>query len=267
LSFARSVVLRIDKTGFQPENEPTVSQSTTDQQMKIVAYIRVSTRGQGESGLGLEAQRDYINRAADQNDWQIVGEFVDVVSGKLAIEDRPEGAKALILCKQENAQLVVAKLDRLSRDVHHIAGLMKTTKFKVATMPQAQTFELHLYAALAQQEREFIATRTREALASLQRRADDGESLAVQKMKNRSDALAKGRAVADITVANQKRMKNVNAHQAAVQPHLLACLYSKLNTLQSVADCLNSKGLRTARGREFTPTAIRRLMLAFNVSF
>lgn len=235
--------------------------------MKVVAYIRVSTKGQGDSGLGLDAQRDYITRAADQNGWEIVGEFIDVVSGKLAIEDRPEGAKALTLCKEQDAQLVVAKLDRLSRDVHHIAGLMKTTKFKVATMPQAQTFELHLYAALAQQEREFIASRTREALASLQKRADDGDAVAVQKVQNRADALAKGRAVADITVANDQRMKNVNAHQAAVQPHLLACLYNKVNTLQSVADCLNTKGLRTARGSEFTPTAVRRLMLAFNVSF
>lgn len=65
---------------------------------------------------------------------------------------------------------------------------------------------------------------------------------------------------------NDQRMKNVNPHQAAIQPHLLACLYNKLNTFQSVADCLNSKGLRTARGSEFTPTAVRRLMLAFNVS-
>jgi hypothetical protein len=95
----------------------------------------------------------------------------------------------------------------------------------------------------------------------------DGDAIVVKKVQNRSDALPKGRAVADITVANDQRMENVNAHQAAVQPHLLACLYNKVNTLQSVADCLNSKGLRTPRGTEFTPTAVRRLMLAFNVSF
>jgi len=235
--------------------------------MKVVAYIRVSTKGQGESGLGLEAQRDYITRAAQQHGWEIIGEFVDVVSGKLAIEDRPEGAKALSLCKGRNAQLLVAKLDRLSRSVLHIAQLMEQIDFKVATMPQADKFQLHLFAALAQQEREFIATRTKEALASLKRRADDGDAIAVQKVKNRSDALAKGRAVADITTANDQRMKNVNAHQAAIKPHLESCLYNKVNTLQSVADCLNNKGLRSPRGSEFTPTAVRRLMLAFNVSF
>jgi DNA invertase Pin-like site-specific DNA recombinase len=235
--------------------------------MKVVAYIRVSTKGQGDSGLGLEAQREYIQRAAQQNDWELIGEFIDVASGKLAIEDRLEGAKALALCKEQDAQLVVAKLDRLSRDVHHIAGLMKTTKFKVATMPQAQTFELHLYAALAQQEREFISGRTREALAALQSRANAGDAVAVQKVKNRSEALAKGRAVADITAANNIRMDKVATYQATIEPHLKSCLHDKVNTLQSVADCLNAKGLRTARGSEFTPTAVRRLMLALNVSF
>lgn len=235
--------------------------------IKVVAYIRVSTKGQGDSGLGLEAQREYIQRAAQQNAWEIIGEFVDVVSGKLAIEDRPEGVKALALCKEHDAQLVIAKLDRLSRDVHHIAGLMKTIKFKVATMPQAQTFELHLFASLAQQEREFISGRTREALAALQSRADAGDAVAVQKVKNRSDALAKGRAVADITVANNQRMANVSTYQTTIEPHLKSCLHDKINTLQSVADCLNAKGLRTARGSAFTPTAVRRLMIALNVSF
>lgn len=89
--------------------------------MKVVGYIRVSTKGQGESGLGLEDQRDYITRATQTSGWEVVGEFVDVVSGKLAIEDRPEGAKALALCKKQNAQLLVAKLDRLSRSALHIA--------------------------------------------------------------------------------------------------------------------------------------------------
>ncbi|WP_223508755.1 recombinase family protein [Pseudomonas sp. BF-RE-29] len=235
--------------------------------MNVVAYIRVSTKGQGDSGLGLDAQQDYITRAAQQNGWEIVGTFVDVASGKLAIEDRPEGAKAIALCKEQDAQLVVAKLDRLSRSVHHIARLMEQTEFKVATMPQAKTFELHLFAALAQQEREFISGRTREALAALQSRADAGDAIAVQKINNRSQALAKGRAVADITAANNTRMLNIANAQEALRPHLESCLYNKINTLQSVADCLNAKGLRTARGSEWAPTAVRRLMIALNVSF
>lgn len=235
--------------------------------MNVVAYIRVSTKSQGDSGLGLDAQREYIQRAAQQNHWTVIGEFVDVASGKLAIEERPEGAKALAMCKQQSAQLLVAKLDRLSRSVLHIAQLMELTDFKVATMPQADKFQLHLFAALAQQEREFIANRTREALASLQRRADSGDTLAAQKIDNRSQALAKGRAVADITAANTIRMQKINTYNEMVRPHLEACLYNKIKTLQSMAACLNTKGLRTPRGSEFTPTAVRRLMSSLQVAF
>lgn len=235
--------------------------------VNVVAYIRVSTSGQGESGLGLEAQRDYIQRAAQANGWNILGEYIDVVSGKLALGDRPEGRKALAACKQHNAQLLVAKLDRLSRSVLHIAQLMEQVDFKVATMPQADKFQLHLFAALAQQEREFIAQRTKDALAALQRRADAGDEVAVKKVQNRTQALEKGRAVADITAANNVRMEKVTGYQVTVRPHIEACLYNKLTTLQAVADCLNAKGIRTSRGSEFNATAVRRLMLALNLTF
>lgn len=233
--------------------------------VNVVAYIRVSTSGQGESGLGLESQREYIQRAAQANDWNIVCEFVDVVSGKLALEDRPEGKKALAACKEHDAKLLVAKLDRLSRSVLHIAQLMEQVDFKVATMPQANTFQLHLFAALAQQEREFIAQRTKDALAALQRRADAGDAVAVKKVSNRNQALEKGRAVADITAANNVRMEKVSAFQNTVKPHVESCLYNKLSTLQAVADCLNTKGIRTKRGSFWNPTAVRRLILALGL--
>ncbi|RYY77730.1 MAG: recombinase family protein [Moraxellaceae bacterium] len=235
--------------------------------VNVVAYIRVSTSGQGESGLGLESQREYIQRVAQANDWNIVGEYVDVVSGKLALEDRPEGAKALAACKQHNAQLLVAKLDRLSRSVLHIAQLMEQVDFKVATMPLADKFQLHLFAALAQQEREFIAQRTKDALAALQRRADAGDEVAVKKVQNRTQALEKGRAVADITAANNIRMSKVASYQSSIEPHLKSCLHDKVKTLQAVADCLNRKGFRTPRGSEFNATAVRRLMLSLDLPF
>ncbi|UVL30141.1 recombinase family protein [Pseudomonas donghuensis] len=231
----------------------------------VVAYIRVSTSRQGDSGLGLEAQREYIERAAIQNGWNVIAEFVDVVSGKQALEDRPAGKKALAMCKEHDAMLLVAKLDRLSRSVLHIAQLMEQVDFKVATMPQANTFQLHLFAALAQQEREFIAQRTKDALAALQRRAEAGDAVSVKKINRRTQALEKGRAVADITAANNVRMENVAAFQAAVRPHLESCLYNKLSTLQAVADCLNAKGIRTKRGSIWNPTAVRRLILALDL--
>lgn len=231
--------------------------------MDVIAYVRVSTKGQGDSGLGLEAQCDYIKSAARQQNWNIVEWCTEVASGSVVPTERPELKKAL----SHNLPIVVAKLDRLSRDVEHIAGLMKRATLKVATMPHADNFQLHLFASLAEQERAFIRNRTKEALASLKSRADAGDAVAVQKIQNRSDALAKGRAVADIITANNIRMANIAGYQEGLRPHLEACLYNKVNTLQSVADCLNTKGLRTARGSEFTPTAVRRLMIAFNVSF
>ncbi|WP_028699162.1 recombinase family protein [Pseudomonas monteilii] len=232
--------------------------------MNVVAYYRVSTKGQGESGLGIEAQREYVERAAQQQGWNIIEEFEDVgVSGGLHPLERPEGAKAFAT----GYPVIVAKLDRLSRDVEHIAGLMKRNTFKVATMPNASTVELHIYAVLAEQERTFIKQRTKDALASLKKRAEAGDAEAVRKINNRAEAQAKGRAVADISAANTVRMAGVSKYQESIRPHLESCLYNKINTLQSVADCLNRKGQRSPRGSNFTATSVRRLMLALNVSF
>ena len=140
---------------------------------KIVKYFRVSTSRQAASGLGLEAQeRDvqlYLQEHADV-DHEIVGTFTDVESGRKA--DRPELINAIELCKATGAILLCAKLDRLSRSVAFIATLMeeKRLEFKVASMPSADKFQLHIYAALAQQEREFISKRTKAALAAAKAR-------------------------------------------------------------------------------------------------
>jgi DNA invertase Pin-like site-specific DNA recombinase len=116
--------------------------------MEVVAYYRVSTKGQGESGLGLDAQREYVKFAAEQQGWVVAAEFEDVgISGSIHPLERPAGAKAFA----DGRPVVVAKLDRMSRDVEHIAGLMKRHKFRVATMPTADTFQLHIYAVLAEQ--------------------------------------------------------------------------------------------------------------------
>ncbi len=98
------------------------------------------------------------------------------------------------------------------------------------------------FAVLAQQEREFIATCTKEALASLQRRVEAGDAVAQQKVVNRAEAQAKGRAMANITAANNVRMSKINSCQDGIRSHLESCLYNKVNTLQSVADCLNKEG-------------------------
>ncbi|WP_448144692.1 recombinase family protein [Pseudomonas silesiensis] len=233
----------------------------------VVSYCRVSTRGQGESGLGLEAQLEYINRAAQQNGWNIVGSFVDVVSGKLAIEDRPEGAKALAMCKELKAQLVVAKLDRLSRSVHHIARLMEETEFKVATMPHAKTFELHLFAALAQQEREFISQRTKETLATLKARAESGHVESVEKIARRTEALEKGRTNANRAKGTEAVKERSKLWMESVRDPIDLCIRKGGRTLQQVADCLNGKGITTSRGGKWSAIQVSRVMQNLALTF
>jgi len=140
---------------------------------QFVVYTRVSTKRQGDSGLGLEAQeRDvalYLENYADEPH-EVIGSFCDIDSGSKS--DRPELRKAIDQAKQTGATLLVAKLDRLSRSVAFIATMMEDKKLNltVATMPHADKFQLHIYAALAQQEREFISTRTKAALAAAKAR-------------------------------------------------------------------------------------------------
>jgi DNA invertase Pin-like site-specific DNA recombinase len=136
--------------------------------MKFVVYQRVSTVDQGKSGLGLAAQeRDiaiYLETYATEP-YEVLGTFIEVQSGKS--DDRPQLAEALAMVRRAGAELLVAKLDRLSRKVSFIATVMEDRKvrLRVASMPNADNFQLHIYAALAEQEREFISLRTKAALA------------------------------------------------------------------------------------------------------
>jgi DNA invertase Pin-like site-specific DNA recombinase len=140
----------------------------------IIAYIRVSTDKQGKSGLGLSAQRDAIARFATSEHLEIVAEFVEIETGKGAdaLDKRPQLAAALRKAKQIKAPITVSKLDRLSRDVHFISGLMtKRVPFIVAALGKnVDPFMLHIYAALAEKERSLISERTRDALAKAKQR-------------------------------------------------------------------------------------------------
>ena len=118
---------------------------------KFVAYYRVSTDKQGKSGLGLDAQSKAVNDYLNGGDWELAAEFTEIESGKKG--NRPELVKALAACKRHKATLVIARLDRLARNVHFISGLMETkVKFVACDMPEATPFMLHIYAAVAEQE-------------------------------------------------------------------------------------------------------------------
>jgi len=234
--------------------------------MEVVAYLRVSTERQGASGLGIEAQRDYIAQAAASRGWHIVAEFIDTASGTIAPTERPECIKAMAAAKAQGAVLVVAKLDRLSRDVEHIAALVKRAPFKVATMPDADAFQLHIYAALAQQEREFIAGRTRDALASLKTRANNGDELARAKIARRDAGRAKAHEAgngAAVAVA----VASADAYALSVANHLKAARFDGITSLAGCADYLNQHGVRTRRGVAFAPMTVKRLASRLGISF
>lgn len=239
---------------------------TTSTTTNIVAYYRVSTEGQGRSGLGLDAQREYVRIAAEANGWCIIAEFEDTASGSTPPTERIQCKAALASCKEHDAVLVVAKLDRLSRDVEDIAGLVKRVPFKVATMPNADSFQLHLYAALAQQEREFIAQRTKAALATLKAKAEAGDKDAQAKVARR-DA---GRAVAHskgngAAVAAAQELADDNAE--SLRDAIQSGMYTGVTTLRGMAEYLNSKGHRTARGSEFAAMTVKRTVERLGITF
>ena len=137
---------------------------------KFVSYLRVSTKRQGESGLGLEAQRKAVSDFLNGGNWQLVEELVEVESGKHD-HNRPALHKALEACKVYGATLVIAKLDRLSRDAHFLLGLQKAgVKFVAADMPEANEMVVGIMALVAQAERRMISERTKAALQAAKAR-------------------------------------------------------------------------------------------------
>lgn len=232
--------------------------------MQVISYLRVSTKGQGDSGLGLESQRQYIETAAAQHGWEVVAEYIDVnVSGCVHPLDRSEGSKAFA----HGLPVVVAKLDRLSRDVEHIAGLIKRAEFKVATMPNANTMQLHLFAMLAEQEREFISQRTKDALKSLAKRAEAGEAVAVEKIVRRSEALAKGRTKASQSKGGVATKAKAEAFAESIRDTVELCILRGTKTLVGVAECLNTKGVMTAKGGQWSPVQVSRVMQKLSLTF
>lgn len=225
--------------------------------MEVVAYYRVSTKGQGESGLGIEAQQEYVRIAAEKQGWTVVAEYTDSgVSGSIHPTRRPAGAAAFA----HGLPVIVAKLDRLSRDVEHIAGLMKRNTFKVATMPTASTVELHIYAVLAEQERTFISERTKAALKSLDVRAEAGDIAALHSLANREDKLRIGRSKLNRAKGHDKQRQQADARAALVKDAIELCMFKGARTMQAIADCLTARGIPTARGGQWSPTAVMRVM-------
>jgi DNA invertase Pin-like site-specific DNA recombinase len=217
---------------------------------QLVAYIRVSTARQGRSGLGIEAQRVALTNFAEADGCEIVAEFVEVETGKGAdaLDRRPQLAAALSMAKKSRASVVVAKLDRLSRDVAFIADLMsRRVPFIVAELgADADPFMLHLYAALAEKERNLIADRTRVALAA--RRA---QGVRLGNPVNLAEAGARGAAT---------QRSEANAFAANVLPVVRQIQAAGAETPRAIAAALNARGVRTARGGQWYDSTVRNLL-------
>jgi len=212
---------------------------------KVVIYRRVSTREQGDSQLGLEAQLSQCQKVCESTGLTIAGDFVEVVSGKVDPRERPELMAAIALCQTEGARLMVAKLDRFSREVYHVTGycdryffVERTPDLICAESPKATMLEIRIRAVVAQEEREMISKRTRAALAARKARGDapNGEA---------------GRAA--------HLQKTYQATEAAMQ--LARSMRELGHGYHTIAKALNEAGHTTSKGGQWYPANIRQRLL------
>jgi len=218
---------------------------------KAVAYYRVSTDKQGRSGLGMEAQQAAVEALCKARAWAIIAPpFQEVESGKR--DDRPELLKAIERCRQTGATLVVAKLDRLSRNVAFLATLQDSgIKFVAADMPEANELTVHIMAAVAQAERKMISQRTKAALAAVKARGTRlGNPEGIAAFKGRSGSAAGIAAL---------RLK-ADEHAALLAPVIERLQREGRTSLGAISRQLNEEGMRTPRGGQWHASSVRNLL-------
>lgn len=211
-----------------------------------IAYYRVSTAKQGASGLGLEAQQHSVAEFIGTG--KLLAEYTEVESGKNNV--RPELQRAIDHAKRTSSTLVIAKLDRLSRNVAFIFTLRDSgVDFACADMPDANTLTIGIFAALAQHERELISQRTKAALAAKKARGHTLGTLA--------NLTQEGRLLGAKRTSENARQNEANRRAKAMIEHL-----KKQNlTMRAIANYLNANGFRTVRGKEFFPATVRHLLV------
>jgi DNA invertase Pin-like site-specific DNA recombinase len=217
---------------------------------RAVAYYRVSTKQQQRSGLGIEAQRSAVTRFAEAEGLAIIGEFVEAETGKGAdaLDRRPQLAAALAMAKAAKCSVIVSKLDRLSRDVAFVSGLMaQRVPFIVAELGRdADPFMLHLYAALAEKERRLISDRTRAALA-----AKKAQGATLGNPLNLATAGSIGR---------EALISSADAFAGSLLPIVRALQSSGATTLDALTRGLNERGVRSARGGRWHVSSVANLL-------
>src|SRR5215212_5441013 len=221
---------------------------------RFVSYIRVSTHKQGRSGLGLEAQRETVAAFLNGGDWQLVGEFIEVESGRSS--DRPELAKALARCRVMGATLIVANVSRLTRNPDFMSKLVEAgVEVRFCDLPKiegpAGRFMLRQMLAVAELEAGLISERTKKALAAAKARGvklggDRGNLRAVGD---------KGRKI-----SRTIRVRKAAARAADLSPIIMEIRASGASSLRQIAVALNERGIRTPRGSEWQAVQVKRVL-------
>jgi DNA invertase Pin-like site-specific DNA recombinase len=218
---------------------------------KFVAYYRVSTAKQGASGLGLEAQQEAVRSYLNGGRWKMVDEVTEVESGKR--NDRPALARALSLCRIHKATLIIAKLDRLARNVNFISNLMESgVEFTAVDFPQANRLTVHILAAVAEHEAAMISARTKAALQAAKARGvalgTPNHALIAQHAEKGTQASAAARSAAARTRA------------ADILPVIHSVQADGVTTLAGIAETLNGRGIPAPRGGSWSPVQVSRLL-------
>ena len=217
---------------------------------KFVSYLRVSTQRQGRSGLGLEAQRQSVADYLNGGRWELVKELIEVESGKS--KDRPKLAEALRLCRVHNASLVVAKIDRLARNVAFVSTLMESkVRFVAVDLPEANELTIHIMAAMAEHEGKAISARTKAALAAAKAR---GVKLGGYRW-NIGTISAKAR-----TLSLKARRAKIALWASDLLPVVRDIQTSGPVSLRGIAAVLNERGIPTVRGKLWTAAQVQRLL-------
>jgi len=217
---------------------------------QAVAYYRVSTKRQGKSGLGLDAQKAAVADLVQREGYELISSFKEIETGTRK-RSRPELEHALEECRRQGATLLIAKLDRLARNVHFLTGLMESgVQFKACDLPEADSFTVHILAAVAQREAELISERTKVALAAAKRRGVKlGSPRGFAPGVRRKGVIARQRA-------------SEKAYEGIVLDHICSLREGGLS-YRAIAERLNRIGQRTRTGKDWNPTQVRRVYVRY----
>ena len=213
----------------------------------MVFYLRVSTTKQGADGNGIQHQMTVVNRYAESNSGEVIGQFIEVESGGKTDVERPQLSLALEMCRKQSAVLICSKIDRLSRNAEFLLRLMNSkAEFVCCDIPNCDRFTISLFAILAEKEKNMISERTKNALKMVKARG--------VKLGNPNPELS-------VKLMNEGAIKAKNEFRIKITPIIEDIKKAGVKTLQDIADCLNRRGISTRTGKTWTPGLVRNVLV------